>query len=233
MIAIGYARVSTDEQAKEGVSLEAQQAKITAWCVANGYELGSFHVDAGISGARASNRPAFQAAIARACKQKAPLIVYSLSRFARSTKDTIVISERLSKAGADLVSLSEKIDTTSATGKMVFRMLAVLNEFERDQIGERTREVLQHLRSQGRRISRFVPFGFDLTADGRSVVQNRREQIGLQMMEDLRAGGISLRKIALRLTEEGIPPKTGSRWTAQAINMIIKRNTALKQRKVA
>ena len=233
MIAVGYARVSTEGQVKEGASLEAQQAKITAWCIANGYELGSFHVDAGISGARARNRPALQAAITAACKQKAPLIVYALSRFARSTKDAITISEQLAKAGADLVSLTEKLDTTTAAGKMMFRMMAVLAEFERDQIGERTREVLQHLRSQGRRISRFVPFGFDLTADGRSVVQNEREQTGLRMMEDLRLQGISLRKIAVRLTEEDIPPKTGLRWTAQAINMIIKRNCALKQRKVA
>ena len=117
MIAIGYARVSTEGQVKEGASLEVQQAKNTAWCIANGYELGSFHVDAGISGARARNRPALQAAIAAACKQKAPLIVYFLSRFARSTKDAITISERLANAGADLVSLTEKLDTTTGLGK--------------------------------------------------------------------------------------------------------------------
>ena len=101
-------------------------------------ELVAVHVDAGLSGAKAHNRPALQAALTDACKHKAALVVYSLSRLARSTKDAIAISERLHKAGADLVSLSEKIDTTSAAGKMVFRMLAVLAEFERDIISERT-----------------------------------------------------------------------------------------------
>ena len=147
MDAIGYVRVSTEGQAREGVSLEAQQAKISAWCITNGYELRGIHVDAGLSGGRADNRPALQTALTESCDQKAALIVYSLSRLARSTRDAIAISERLAKNGADLVSLSEKIDTTNATGKMIFRFLAVLAEFERDQIAERTKGALAHLKS--------------------------------------------------------------------------------------
>jgi len=76
-------------------------------------------------------------------------VVYSLSRLSRSTKDTLQIAEKLDKAGADLVSLSEQIDTTSASGKMVFRLMAVLNEFERDQISERTSAALQHKKAKG------------------------------------------------------------------------------------
>jgi site-specific DNA recombinase len=82
--------------------------------------------DAGLSGSRADNRPALQSALTEACRRKAALVVYSLSRLARSTTGAIKISERLNKSGADLVSLSEHIDTTSAAGKMVFRLLAVL-----------------------------------------------------------------------------------------------------------
>ena len=95
MQAIAYTRVSTDKQADAGVSLEAQEARIRAWCEANGYELAAMHVEAGLSGAKAHNRPALQAALVEACKQKAALVVYSLSRLARSTKDAIAISERL------------------------------------------------------------------------------------------------------------------------------------------
>lgn len=79
-------------------------------------------------------------------------MVYSLSRLARSTKDAIGIAERLDKAGADLVSLSERIDTTSAAGKMGFRMLAVLEEFERNLVSERTTAALTHKASKGERI---------------------------------------------------------------------------------
>ena len=116
--AVGYVRVSTERQASEGVSLEAQRARIEAWATANGLTLAveDVHVDAGLSGGRADNRPALQAALAEACKRRAPLVVYSLSRVARSTKDALAIAERLDKAGADLVSLSESIDTTTAAG---------------------------------------------------------------------------------------------------------------------
>lgn len=131
MQTIGYVRVSTSRQATGGVSVETQRERIAVWSVANGYELGEVYVDAGMSGGRADNRPALQAALAHACRARAALVTYSLSRLARSTRDALAISERLSGAGADLVSLSERIDTTTAAGKMVFRMLAVLAEFER------------------------------------------------------------------------------------------------------
>jgi DNA invertase Pin-like site-specific DNA recombinase len=106
-----------------------------------------------MSAARADNRPQLQSALRHACQGKAALVVYSLSRLARSTKDALLISERLDNAGADLVSLSERIDSTSPMGRMVFRLLSAINEFEKDQLSERTRNVMAHLRQQNRRIS--------------------------------------------------------------------------------
>lgn len=184
MNAVGYTRVSTDGQATDGVSLEAQQARIRAWCEANGYALVAIHIDASLSGCRADNRPGLQDALTSAARHKAALVVYSLSRLARSTKDAIAISERLAKNGADLVSLSERIDTTTAAGKMVFRMLAVLAEFERDQIAERTKGALSHMRNQGKRISGKILFGYDLAPDGENLLLNPEEQIGLQLILD-------------------------------------------------
>ena len=99
--AVGYCRVSTEGQATEGVSLEAQQARIAAWCVANGYQLARVFIEAGMSGARADNRPELQRALTATRAAKAALVVYSLSRLARSTKDTIAIAEQLDRAGAD------------------------------------------------------------------------------------------------------------------------------------
>ncbi|HOT50313.1 MAG TPA: recombinase family protein [Candidatus Hydrogenedentes bacterium] len=223
MKAIGYVRVSTEGQAVDGVSLDAQRARIAAWCDANGYELAAVHVDAGISAKRADNRPGLQAALAEVCKERGALVVYSLSRLARSTKDAIGISERLEKAGADLVSLSERIDTTSAAGKMVFRMLAVLAEFERDLVSERTTAAMAHLRQQSKRVSRHMPFGYDLAADGESLTENAREQEAIRMMRDLRADGKSLRDIARTLESQGIVAKNGGAWSAKVINGILER----------
>lgn len=76
--------------------------------------------DAGISGKGILHRPGLQQAQQVACEKKAVLVIYSLSRLSRSTKNILQIAERLDKDGADLVSLSERIDTTSASGKRSF-----------------------------------------------------------------------------------------------------------------
>jgi DNA invertase Pin-like site-specific DNA recombinase len=216
--AIGYIRVSTPGQVDEGISLEAQQAKVEAWCVANDVDLSAVFMDAGISGKRQDNRPELQRALQAVTDSGGVLVVYSLSRLARSTRDTLDIGERLEKAGADLVSLSEKIDTTSAAGKMIFRMLAVLAEFERDLISERTITALAHKRQLGKRTGT-VPYGYDLHHDQESLVPNPDEQRIIDWMVELRSEGLSLRKIAARLTTKNIPTKSGNaEWTHTAVN---------------
>jgi DNA invertase Pin-like site-specific DNA recombinase len=220
--AIGYCRVSTETQAAEGVSLEAQQAKIAAWADINGVDLVAVYIDAGLSGGRADNRPQLQAALDAACKSKAVLVVFSLSRLARSTKDTLAISERLERAGADLASISEKIDTSSAAGKMVFRMLAVLSEFEKDQISERTTAALAHKKSKGERVGR-VPFGYVLAGDGIQLVEDAAEQAALKTIRELRSAGESMRAIADELNRQGVPTKGGKPWHYGTIQRILER----------
>src|SRR5262249_42138873 len=206
--------------------LEAQQERIRAWAAVNEYELSKIHIDAGLSGKRADNRPGLQAALADVCKSGGALVVYSLSRLARSTKDAISIAERLHKAGADLVSLTERIDTTSAAGKMVFRMLAVLSEFERDLISERTATALAHKRAQGKRISRHIPYGFGLSDDGETLIEDKAEQEGLRLVRDLRRQGLALRAIAHQLNHRGIPAKLGGSWAHQSVASVLKRVVA-------
>jgi site-specific DNA recombinase len=220
--AIGYVRVSLDSQVQEGVSLEAQRARIEAWSKANEYKLQSVHIDAGLSGKRADNRPALQKALEEATQLKAVLVVYSLSRLARSTKDTLAISERLDKAGADLVSLSEKIDSTSASGKMVFRLLAVLAEFERDLISERTKSALSHLKKKNFRIGA-IPFGFTLNADGKSLQESASEQDAIKKILKFRENGMTLAAIAKELEELKVACKNAKRWHPQMVLNIVNR----------
>jgi DNA invertase Pin-like site-specific DNA recombinase len=220
--AFGYVRVSTTGQAVDGVSLEAQRARIEAYCLLNELELAAVFVDAGLSGKRADNRPELQNALNAVCQSGGVLVCYSLSRLARSTKDTIAISERLDKAGADLVSLSEKIDTTSAAGKMVFRMLAVMAEFERDVISERTATAMAHKKSQGERVGE-IPFGYQLAADGVALVACEKEQAVIQTIQSLRDKGLSLRAIAVELEAAGLAAKKAKAWNAVTISNILKR----------
>ena len=121
------------------------------------------------------------------------MVACSLSRISRSTKDMLTIAETLESKGADLVSLSERIDTTSAAGKMVFKMLAVLNEFERDLVSERTKAVLAHKKAKGEKYGT-VPFGYR-EVDGRLI----EVQSELDILADIvlmRNQGKTLRCIA-------------------------------------
>jgi len=221
--AVGYTRVSTAGQVDNGVSLEVQAARIRAWSEANGYELTEIGSDAGVSGKRADKRPGLQAAVEAACRHRGALVVYSLSRLARSTRDAIDIADRLQKSGADLVSLTERIDTTTAAGKMVFRMLAVLAEFERDLVSERTAAALAHKRRKGERIGD-IPYGWQLADDRVALLPVESEQTTIREIRAMRKRGKSYRAIAEELTRRAVPTKKGGpTWTHQAVASILKR----------
>lgn len=220
--AIGYIRVSTTAQAEEGVSLAAQRDRLAAWAVARDHCLLGIEEDAGVSGGRADNRPGLQRAIERACRERAVVIVYSLSRLARSTRDAILIAERLEKNGADLVSLTESIDTSTAAGKLFYRVMSALSEFEADVVSERTVMALRHLRQQGR-VSGTLPFGF-MAHEGR-VVPHPEEQRVVTRVHELRAAGVSLRGVCRELTAEGYRPR-GNAWRLGTVASIARSRRA-------
>ncbi len=215
----GYIRVSTQGQVDEGVSMESQEAKIRAWVELNDYHEVQIFTDAGVSGKRADNREGLQAALKAVGKDDA-LVVYSLSRLARPTKDTLEISDYLMKRGADLVSLSEKIDATSAAGKRVFRMLTVLNEFERDQVSERTKLALCHKKSKSERIGA-VHYGYCLSDDGKTLLKNLEEQNVIEDTKSMNSEGMSLRQIASSLTFKGYAARNGSGFAPMQIKRMI------------
>lgn len=226
-----YTRVSTlVHQAQNGVSLEAQAAKLTAWAAANDYEVVGRHCDAGISGRSLKNRPGAQAAIAEACRRRCPLIIYSLSRLFRSAADCIRVSEQLRRHQADIISLSEALDGSTASGKLVLRLLGILAEFEADIVSERTLVAMGHIRSkQVRRISGTLPLGWDLGSDGRALIPNESEQRILDTIRRRRLEGASLQRIADELTAAQVPTKTGrsTQWRARTIMLILRRDQRL------
>lgn len=230
--AVGYIRVSTTEQATDGVSLDTQRTRIAAWCEANEYELTALHADAGLSGKRADNRPGLQAALADASKRKGALIVYSLSRLARSIQDAIAISGRLSKAGADLVSLTEKIDTTSASGRLFFHLFSALGQFESELIGERTSAAMRHKQALGEYIGGAAPYGYRLADDG-ALVADEVEQRTIGLVVAHRAAGWSLRKIAAALDTASIRPRRGERWHPQTVARIVAATQTVETRTAA
>ena len=220
--AIGYIRVSTEKQANEGVSLEAQEAKIVTWCKANGYELVQVYVDAGISGKRMDTRKELLAALA-SLKKGMALVSYSLSRLARSTKDALAIGEAVAKKKADMVSLTEQIDTTTAAGNMMFQMLAVLAEFERKLTAERTKTALQHKKATGQKYTNQTPYGFE-AIEGR-LVEVKQEAEVVAEIQAARSSGSTLQSIADNLNGRGIPTKTSKTWAPATIHLLLKRSS--------
>jgi site-specific DNA recombinase len=226
MEAIAVVRCSTTHQATEGNSLETQTRRITAYCEANDLKLVRIYEEAGISGlTKLAQRNTLNEALDEVCRRKCALVVYSISRLSRSLTDSICILERIQKAGAELISLSERIDTTCASGKLVTNMLMLLQNFEVEQLRERVTVTMSCLRKSNKRISRFAPFGYDLAANGEDLVENLSERATIQKMKALRASGRSLRQIASAL--EDVPTKTGAKWSAPVISGILNREAKL------
>lgn len=224
--AIGYIRVSTLKQKEEGVSPEAQLDKIQTWCKVHGYELVSIENDAGLSGKSMKKRDGLKRALENIEKGNA-LVAYSFSRLARSTKDLLWIAAQLREKGADLVSITENIDTTGAVGTLIFTVLAALAQFERDLTSERTKTSLDYKRKVGEQFSR-VPYGYNRVEPASDkeparLVPNPEEMAVLETIRQMKANGMSLGKIASDLNERQIPPKRGGeKWYPSSIQSMLK-----------
>lgn len=218
MRAVSYIRVSTVGQAVDGVSLEMQRAKVRAWASLHDAEIVAEYADEGLSGKRA-DRPGLVSALSHAKREKAALVVYSLSRLSRSTLDTLQLTTDLEKSGCDLVSLSEKLDTSTPAGRVVFRVLAALSEFEREQLAERTRGAILHLKAKGQRYGS-IPHGF--RDEGGQLVKDGREAEIVRLVQSLRARGLSLREISDELAKRGAFNREGRAFNPKSVASMLR-----------
>src|SRR5258708_18111464 len=175
MRAIGYVRVSTDKQADHGVSLEAQEAKIRAMGVVQGAEIVELIVDGGES-AKNLNRPGIERLLALVDQGKVQtVIIAKLDRLTRSVKDLAELLERFQKRGVSLVSVAESLDTGSAAGRLVINIMTAVSQWEREAIGARTRDSMQHKRSNGQRVGNLA-YGYRSPSDGNSLDSETHQQ---------------------------------------------------------
>src|ERR1700682_6417715 len=227
MKTIGYVRVSTDKQADRGVSLEAQAEKIRAMAVVHNAELIDIIVDGGES-AKSLNRPGMARllALVDAGEVKA-VIVAKLDRLTRSVKDLCTLLERFERRGVALVSVAESLDTGSAAGRLVLNIITAVSQWEREAIGERTRDALSHKRSNGERVGN-IQFGYRLCADGKHLEQNPGEQAVLNEIRQLRQSGATLRGIAPTLNHRALRTRRGSAWRLEHVARIIKQGASAR-----
>ena len=222
MKALGYIRCSTTEQALDGLSLEAQRSRITAWCEATGTELVEVIEDAGVSGTKSlTDRPG-GARIASLLVTRNPavetVVIARLDRLGRDAAETLSYLRQFANGSLGLVSVADRIDLGTPQGRAMAQMSAVFAELERALIAQRTADALAELRSQGK-VYGAVPYGFHRDDD--RLLPDEGEQHVLTRIERLRGRGHSYDRIARSLNGSGVPAKRGGRWHAMSVRSVM------------
>lgn len=220
---VGYIRVSTEDQAREGVSLDAQEARITAYCAAMGWPLAEVVRDAGES-AKSLQRPGM-ARVLEGVRSNSigRVVIMKLDRLTRSTRDLAELLDLFSRSDAALVSVSENLDTASACGRMVVNMLGVVAQWEREAIAERTASALAHKRGGGLAYGT-TPFGY--ARNGDRLVPIPTEQRALDAAIRMDKAGASFREIGRFLTDTGVKPHRGKAWHASSVRAVLRSRIA-------
>lgn len=206
MRVIGYVRVSTEEQATQGVSLAAQEQKLRAYADLYGHELVSVVVDGGQS-AKTLNRPGLRQVLgALQAGEVEAVLVLKLDRLTRSVRDLGTLLEDYFQKSA-LLSVQEQCDTSTASGRLVLNMLMSVAQWERESTGERTKTALAYKKSQG------VKLGAPALTDAATTARAR----------ELKGQGLTLRQVAEALTAEGFATLRGGRWEAMTVKRLLDR----------
>jgi site-specific DNA recombinase len=149
------------------------------------------------------------------------VIVAKLDRLTRSVRDLAELLERFAKRGVSLVSLAESLDAGSAAG-LVLNVMASVSQWEREAIGERTRDALRHKKAQGQRVGT-VPYGCGVSPDGATLVPDLAETRTLALLRELRKAGHTLQAIADELNGLGLVTRRGSRWKLRSVHHLLAR----------
>jgi DNA invertase Pin-like site-specific DNA recombinase len=227
--AIAYLRVSSNEQANMGISLDAQEARVRAYAAMRGLDLIAIYREEAVSGkVPLKDRPEGSKLVGALGRRKvAHVVTVKLDRLFRNAADALQQSSQWDKAGVALHVIDmggSAIDTRSAVGRMFFTMIAAFAEMERALASERTVAALAHLRKTGRVYSHFTPFGFD--RDGDNLVPNVDEMETVEWIKERQAIGTSLRQIAAMLEERHIPTKRGGTWHLVTVQNVLRIHSA-------
>ncbi|HLE45363.1 MAG TPA: recombinase family protein [Thermoplasmata archaeon] len=227
VIAVAYLRVSTEDQAREGFSLDAQRARIRAYCSARGYDLFEEFVDEGASG-RTTNRPAFRAMMA-AVRDGLPVegrvvrigavVVAKFDRLNRNLYDFLATQREMQRHEVAFASVDETVDTRGPFGRFFVQVIAAFAELESGIIGERVRHGMRQKAIQGGFNGMSAPFGYVVQRGG--LVVNNREAVVVRQICFWKRAGKSLAWIANRLNEDGTQTKKGKRWSKRQVFRVV------------
>ena len=216
-----YIRVSTDRQASEGFSLDAQQKQLDAYCVAKGWTVCADHVfvDAGESGT-STDRPRFQAML-QAAKDGAikRIVAVKLDRVARNVRDFLALVDELKTWGCDLVLLKENFDTGTASGKFALTMFAALAELEAATITERVMTGKHQKASEGGYNGSAAPLGYSY-ANGAFTPNDDADTV--RSIFAWFNAGESMLGIVRKLEAMGAKTAKGGKWNTATVRYILR-----------
>lgn len=219
MKAIGYVRVSTDKQVREGVSVENQVERIREFCDRDNLELVDIIRDEGISGGKNRSRSGFVRLLEKIETDEIDAVVlYSLERLSRDMLTILSLERYLDEYDVTLYTVEGKIDTSTIDGWMSFSMKAFMGEMERRQVKSRTKKAMDHMKKNGRVVGD-IPFGFK--REGDLLVEIPEEQSIITQVNAMYSHGMNLSSIVRTLNRDGIKTRNGNDWDTTQIRRLI------------
>lgn len=222
--AVGYIRVSTEEQATSGISLAAQEERVRAYCTLQGLELVALLCDEGVSASKPlAERPRGREVVAMLDRGEAQHVVsVKLDRLFRSAIDCLQRVSEWDDAGVAMHLIDhggQAINTGSAMGKLFLTMMAGMAEWERNVIGERTVAALAEKKRRGEHVGS-PPLGFAMSEPGGMLEPHAQEMEAVRLILRRRRGGKSFRSIVTELEVRGFPTKRGGKWQPCTVRKI-------------
>ena len=223
---VGYARVSTAEQAQDGrTSLASQEQAIKGVAMIHAIERVEIYSDPGISGAVPLNERPGGARLTAALEPGVLVVGSKLDRIFRSASDALQTVDSWKQCGVDLVLVdcgSEPVSSNGAS-KLFFGILASVAEFERGRIRERMLEGKTGKKARGGHIGGSVPYGYRKlgTGVGARLILDPEEQRAIKYIKQLRADGATYQMMVELLTIRGMYLRTGKRWTNSQLHRVL------------
>ena len=218
-----YARVSTQEQATEGTSLEFQDSQLASYCQLQGWTIVNNYVDPGFTG-KNGNRPGLERLLSDAkLGLFEKVVVCKLDRMARNLHLLLELEMKLRSYQVYLTSIKESIDTSTATGKLVFQMFGMIAEWERETIIERTKNGRLQRYREGCWAGGKPPYGYSYDKDTKKLVINEAEARVVRRIFAKYNSGSSLAAVANMLNDDRVKPryKSGKGWRPNAVRNIL------------
>ena len=213
-----YTRVSTEDQAKEGFSLEAQKERLLAYCDAQGWEIARFYQEDGHSG-RNTKRPAYQ----RMLQERDTwdiILVMKMDRIHRNSKNFMIMMEDLERWGKKFTSMNESLDTSTAVGRFVVDIIQRIAQLESEQIGERTYMGMRQKAESGSGPLGFnIPFGYRF--ENGKLVPVEQEIAPIRYVYASYQSGKTMNWIAWDLNNNSLGTKRDGKWTVWSISRML------------